>query len=46
MSKNNEFVRQYTKSTIQIQNKNYVEINDDARGTIIITGDGDNDVAK
>ena len=33
ISKSNKFVRQCTKSTIQIQNKNWAEINDESRGT-------------
>ena len=30
---NNKFVRQHTKSTFQVFFKNWVEINDDSRGT-------------
>ena len=33
ISKNNKFVRQCTKSSNQIQNKNFIEINDALRGT-------------
>ena len=33
ISKNTKFVRQYTKSTNQIQEKNWVEINDQSGGT-------------
>ena len=30
--KNNEFIRQYIKSSIKLRTKNFVEINDDTRG--------------
>ena len=31
-TKNNEFIRQYIKSSIKLRTKNCVEINDDTRG--------------